>query len=237
MRNHPQGDRKRLVGEAFAVSDYRACTECGRSLQLNEANFHKSKDGFHSQCKRCRNKMARAGRKRKTNAKLEKIEHGAVRLFTEAATLGGAHIPHSSELLEVIMEYFGGVRGFANAFMKQYYDSAAGGSFRTKMIDSVVRLVSTNTALGGAKKPLELMSEDELESELAAQVTLAAVRLLEEKKSNGAALQKLPVVVSGEFSPSDGAMHAPGSLERDRAVSADDGHGNVRPLDRGECAQ
>lgn len=226
-----------MVGEACAVSEYRACTECSRSLQLNESNFHKSKDGFHSQCKRCRNKLARAGRKRKTNAKLEKIEHGAVRLFTEAATLGGAHIPHSSELLEVIMEYFGGVRGFANAFMKQYYDAAAGGSFRTKMIDSVVRLVSTNTALGGAKKPLDLMSEDELESELAAQVTLAAVRLLEEKKSNGAVLQNLPALASRSFSPIAGAMHAPGTREQDRAFPADHGHGHVQPLGREEGAQ
>ena len=73
------------------------------------------------------------------------------------------------------MEYFGGVRGFANMFMKQYLDSPVGGAFRTKMLESVVRLVKDNTAMGGSKKPLELMSEEELEAELRRQVLEAAM--------------------------------------------------------------
>jgi hypothetical protein len=61
--------------------------------------------------------------------------------------------------------------------MKQYYDSPVGGAFRTKMLDSLVRLVVGNTAMGGAKKPLELMSEAELEAELRRQVIEAAMTL------------------------------------------------------------
>jgi hypothetical protein len=75
------------------------------------------------------------------------------------------------------MEYFGGVRGFANMFMKQYLDSPVGGAFRTKMLESVVRLVKDNTAMGGSKKPLELMSEEELEAELRRQVLEAAMSM------------------------------------------------------------
>ncbi len=45
------------------------------------------------------------------------------------------------------------------------------------MLDSVVRLVVGNTAMGGAKKPLELMSEEELEAELRRQVLEAAMSL------------------------------------------------------------
>jgi hypothetical protein len=159
------------------MSDYKTCVACGRSFPANESNFHKSKDGLHSKCKRCRNKAATLGRKRKANARLEKIERGAVRLFTDAATIGGAHIPHSSELLEVLMEYFGGVRGFANAWMKQFYDAPPGGAFRTKMLDSVGKLVTANTALGGAKKPLALWDDDELEDELRTRL-MAAARII-----------------------------------------------------------
>ena len=139
--------------------------------------FHKSKDGFHARCRKCRNQKIRKDRKGKRNKKLDEIEKGAVDLFVGAARLGGANIPHSSELLEVLMEYFGGVRGFANAYMKQYYDSPVGGAFRTKMLESLVRLVVGNTAMGGAKKPLELMSEEELESELRRQVMEAAMQI------------------------------------------------------------
>jgi hypothetical protein len=45
------------------------------------------------------------------------------------------------------------------------------------MLDSVMRLVTTNTAMGGAKKPLELMSEEELEAELRRQVIEAAMTM------------------------------------------------------------
>lgn len=159
------------------MSEYKACVECGTSYPATPANFHKSKDGLHAKCRKCRNKNARGSRKKKRNRKLDEIERGAVDLFTAAARIGGANIPHSSELLEVIMEYFGGVRGFANAYLKQFYDAPVGGAFRTKMLDSVVRLVVGNTAMGGAKKPLELMTEEELEAELRRQVLEAAMSM------------------------------------------------------------
>ena len=155
----------------------KVCIGCGQTFPATVTYFHKSKDGFHARCRKCRNQKIRKDRKGKRNKKLDEIEKGAVDLFVGAARLGGANIPHSSELLEVLMEYFGGVRGFANAYMKQYYDSPVGGAFRTKMLESLVRLVVGNTAMGGAKKPLELMSEEELESELRRQVMEAAMQI------------------------------------------------------------
>jgi len=176
------------------VSDYKACVSCGVSYPATTANFHRSKDGYHSHCRKCRNKKFRKERKGKRNKKLEEIERGAVDLFTTAARIGGANIPHSSELLECVMEYFGGVRGFANAYMKQYYDAPVGGAFRTKMLDSVVRLVVGNTAMGGAKKPLELMSEEELEAELRRQVLEAAMGMQRIEVIDE--VRNLPVVAS-----------------------------------------
>jgi hypothetical protein len=178
------------------MSDYKACVECGTSYPATATNFHKSKDGLHSRCRKCRNKQGRVARKKKQNKKLEEIEKGAVDLFIASARIGGANIPHSSELLEVLMEYFGGVRGFANAYMKQFYDAPVGGAFRTKMMDSVVRLVVGNTAMGGAKKPLELMSEEELEAELRKQVLEAAMNIKRVEVID--AVPKLPLVVSDD---------------------------------------
>ncbi len=155
----------------------KVCIQCGLAWPANTTHFHKSKDGFHARCRKCRNKKIRTDRKGKRNTKLDEIEKGAVKHFVAAARVGGARIPHSSELLEVLMEYFGGVRGFANLFMKQFYDAPVGGAFRTKMLEGVVRLVTTNTAMGGAKKPLELMSEEELEAELRRQVIEAAMTM------------------------------------------------------------
>jgi len=206
------------------VSDSKVCVGCGRSLPATTANFHKSKDGLHSHCRRCRNKKFRNERKTKRNKKLEEIERGAVDLFTSAARIGGANIPHSSELLEVLMEYFGGVRGFANAYMKQYYDAPVGGAFRTKMLDSLVRLVVGNTAMGGAKKPLELMSEEELEAELRRQVLEAAMTMQKVEVIDGE-LQKLPLVPPGAVQPETGASPPPlGTVPPVSAEVAGPGH-------------
>jgi hypothetical protein len=176
------------------VSESKVCISCSKSLPATSENFHKSKDGFHARCRKCRNKKIRKDRQTQRNRKLEEIEKGAVDLFVASARIGGANIPHSSELLEVLMEYFGGVRGFANCYMKQLYDAPAGGAFRTKMLDGVMRLVVGNTAMGGAKKPLELMTEEELESELRRQILEAAVQV----KGTIDAVPELPLV---EYSP------------------------------------
>lgn len=155
----------------------KPCIECKKSLPATEEYFHKSKDGLHGRCKKCRLAHERERRDHKAKKKLQQMERKAIDNFMDIARTGGANIPHSSELVECLMEYFGGARGFANAWMKQFYDSPAGGSFRTKMLEGVVRLVSTNTALGGAKKPLEMWSEEELDAELRQRLIETAITI------------------------------------------------------------
>lgn len=159
------------------MPDLKACIQCGKSYALTGAHWHKSKDGFHARCRHCRNTHEKKLRLKKTNSKLVEIEKGAVDLFIASARIGGANIPHSSELLECMMTYFGGVAGFSRAFMKQFYDAPAGGAFRTKQLDSIMRLIVNNTALGGAKKPLDLMTENELEAEARRQIIEAAMAM------------------------------------------------------------
>lgn len=143
----------------------RTCAKCKK--ELPDEAFHLASDGKrHPRCKTCRAAYERKRRKKAKDDRLDKIERDAVDLFCTAAKTGGGNIPHSAELLETLLDYMGGTRGFANLFMKQYYDSPPGGSFRTKQLETVVRLVTNNTAMGGAKKPLAMWSEDELEDEL-----------------------------------------------------------------------
>lgn len=185
----------------------KVCIGCGLSWPATTTHFHKSKDGFHARCRRCRNQKIKGERKKKRNKKLDEVEKGAVNLFVASARLGGANIPHSSELLEILMEYFGGVRGFGNIFMKQFFDAPVGGAFRTKMLESVMRLVTNNTAMGGAKKPLELMSEEELEAELRRQVMEAAMQIKKVEVIDE--VRNLPVVVSSELGNVGGVSEIP----------------------------
>jgi len=167
----------------------RRCIQCRSQYPETPDYFHKAKDGgYHARCKKCRSEYEKTQRKTKRQRKLDEIEKGAVDTYIAAARLGGANVPHSSELLEVLMEYFGGVRGFANAYMKQFYEAAPGGAFRTKMLDTMVRLVQGNTAMGGAKKPLDLWTDDELDDELQKRVMQAAMVI------NAQDVQRLPLV-------------------------------------------
>lgn len=154
----------------------RTCIKCKKDLP--DDAFHLAADGKrHPKCKACRTAYERKRRKQKKDDRLDKIERDAVDLFCHVAKAGGGNIPHSSELLETLLEYMGGTRGFANLYMKQYYDSPPGGAFRTKQLETIVRLVTNNTALGGAKKPLSMWSEEELEDELRQRLLETAVTL------------------------------------------------------------
>lgn len=212
--------------------ELKVCIGCQQALPATTTHFHKSKDGFHARCRKCRNQKERGQRKKKRNKKLDEIERGAVKLFVSAARIGGANIPHSSELLEVMMEYFGGVRGFATLYAKQFYDSPVGGAFRTKMLDTVVRLVVGNTAMGGAKKPLELMSEEELEAELRRQVLEAAMNI--QKVEVVDAVPGLPLVGQAGVSAGTGQVpEVPSDLAANGSVRVpgDLPHGTLRRVD------
>jgi hypothetical protein len=143
----------------------KRCNKCQKELPAHA--FHVAADGRrHSQCKACRSEGERKRRKRSKDERLDRIEANAVDAFCQVARLGGSNVPHSAELVETIMEYMGGVAGFSNLFMKQYYDSPPGGAHRTRMLETIARLVTNNTAMGGAKKPMSHWTEDELEDEL-----------------------------------------------------------------------
>jgi len=155
----------------------RKCIQCNKKFLLTEEHWHRTKDGFHSRCKTCRNAYEKQAKRDREGKQLAELEKNAIDLFVAQARVGGANIPHSSEMLEVLMGYFGGVAGFANVYLKQYFDAPPGGAFRTKMLDTIVRLTSSNTAMGGAKKPLTLWSEEELDKELTQRLTEAATIL------------------------------------------------------------
>lgn len=154
----------------------KTCTDCGQMFPVSKDHFRLKKDGsWDARCLICRAKVNRGRKVRRKAADMKRIEDGALNAFAAAASRGGENIPHSSELLERLMEYFGGSSGFAAMMVKQYFDSPPGGSHRTKMLENIVRLVTKNTELGGAKKPLMQWTDEEIEAELDARLRRIAV--------------------------------------------------------------
>jgi len=115
---------------------------------------------FGNTCKKCKEKAHR-------QAKLDEMEAQAADLWIDGAQSGGSSLPHTAELLECIMENFGGVRGFSNMLMKQYIDAPPGSRMRTSMLESITRLVVKAAETGGTAKPVSLMTDEELEASMA----------------------------------------------------------------------
>lgn len=140
----------------------RCCTECGKKKPWTRAHFPFAKGTKNLQlcCRACRSKRA-------TQRKLAAMEDAALKLFISKSGNGGNTIPHSAEMLESVVTLFGGANGLATAMLKQYYDAAPGGRIRSQMLEMITRLTLKNTEMGGAKKPLELYSQEELEEEMA----------------------------------------------------------------------
>lgn len=200
----------------------KPCVDCGKLFPDTDAHFKRKKDGkLDIRCLQCRRRKMLGKRQKERAASLQDIERGAVKSFTAAATTGGQNIPHSCELLERLMEYFGGVSGFSSLLVKQYFDSPPGGSARTKMLEALMRLVTKNTEAGGAKKPLGQWTEDELEAELDGRLrTLAAQfqgRIIDGTLAQ-ATQSTAPVAIGleDERVPGEPAQGAPGRARRQK---------------------
>jgi len=148
---------------------------------------------YQPNCKSCKAKA-------KNQFKLDKLEREAVRTYLTKTSAGGSNIPHTAELLESVMNYFGGANGFASLVLKQYFESKPGSRMRNSLLEMVVRLASKNTEQGGARKPVSLYSDDELEEEINSRLRLAVqtYRYIDAPEEETAATSGLPIANSPE---------------------------------------
>ena len=153
--------------------EQRTCSICGTDKPLTRDYYRwRVQDGhgyFTGECRECiakAKKVSQARAQVKRKEALSKIEAAGVEVFVKATARGGSNIPHTAELVERVFQYFGGVGGFGAVLVKQYWDSPPGGAARSRLLETMCRLVTKNVEAGGAKKPLQLWSEDELEAEL-----------------------------------------------------------------------
>lgn len=158
----------------------RTCSICGNEFPLDKEHFRwrvqNGKGYYTAECRACiskEKKKAELRAKARQKAALDKIEAAGVDLFCASTVAGGSNIPHTAELVERVFGYFGGVGGFSSVLVKQYFDSPAGGTARNRLLETMCRLVTKNVEAGGAKKPLQLWSEEELEQELNQRLTEA----------------------------------------------------------------
>jgi hypothetical protein len=205
----------------------RVCKRCGVSYPLTEEHFRIRDGAFLPACRTCghaakKDERRRAKARRRTA--LAKVEAAGVDFWLAQVKGGGSNIPHSAEVIERVIEYFGGTSGFAAMLVKQYYDSPPGGTARNRLIETICRLVSKNVDQGGVKRPLSLWSEDELEQELAVRFQ-QAVQVIQGEVHDGKKTQAAPAALTAGDSRDPGSHTVPegGTQESpERAAGAED---------------
>lgn len=183
---------------SFTAMDTKPCIHCGKEYEATREFFVYRNGIVENTCRLCRSLQVKEAAEKKAERRrrdLAKIEQRGMDVYAKAAAIGGSNIPHSADVVERVVEYFGGVSGFASMLVKQFYDSQPGSSVRNKLLETICRLVQANVDSGGAKKPLTLWTEDELEAELNARFQQA---LLAEKG----------IVINAKALPAPGAEDA-----------------------------
>lgn len=157
----------------------KCCVECG-AVRPDTAEHYPVYRKRQDRCVSCVGTIRRQRAAEKQEARERKMrlkEEKAIDAWLNAARTGGSDIPHSAELLENVMHQFGGVNGFSSLLLKNYFDSKPGGPQRTKILEMITRLVTTNADQGGSKRPLTFWTEEELEAEMNQRLAQAVVGL------------------------------------------------------------
>jgi ribosomal protein L13 len=163
---------------------HKACAECGDVRPDQPLHFPL----FRKRTEMCLACVTAARRRKQDkkrayrDKKMSKMEEQAVDAMLSTVSRGGGNVPHSAELLEQVMTFFGGVNGFAGILLKQFFDSKPGSPTRTKMLEMVTRLVTTNADQGGSLKPLTMWTDEELNEELDERLQQAVVQMLPQQR-------------------------------------------------------
>jgi hypothetical protein len=158
----------------------KCCAECAENRPDEPLHFpvYRKKTELCLACVTKHKMRARAQKEERRARRMGRMEAQAVDAMLDVARRGGGNIPHSAELLEQVMAFFGGVNGFSSILLKQYFDSTPGSPQRTKMLEMVTRLVTTNADQGGSKKPLTFWTEEELNAELDERLAQAVEQMI-----------------------------------------------------------
>jgi hypothetical protein len=166
--NHAQ---ERVEAERIGT---KVCPKCSLKLLVEDFDIDESKaDGRKSWCQTCREtdrieKQNRALSDNEGNVRrlIDKIDAGVLLTLSEAQP-GGTNVPHRVQLLEEIIALMGGVRGVAMQYVATFQAAPPGSAIRQRLLDKLVNAVHLSSEGGGVSKPRELMSDEELEREIA----------------------------------------------------------------------
>ena len=157
--------------EPSSIEDapWQKCDKCQSELPVTAYYFDRDQQepsGFRKTCKVCRKNKEKRVNDLEIAAAVEQFDKLALRTLEKAIIGGGANIPHVAEVFEQIMQLAGGASGYARTLWLTFLSSPPGSNQRVKLLSLMKDFGVKTTETGAAKKPLDMMTEEELKIEL-----------------------------------------------------------------------
>ena len=155
-----------LMNNGGLTEGHKYCTTCGEAYPLE--NFDRDAlrpDGHRDICKACRAAVRVKERERRHANQMVELERQNLETLS-TLTSGGSLNPHCSELLESLMEPFGGQRGYAKQVWAEYLRAPPGGQLRFKYMQMIMELCKQVSKLDLAERRLEMLEDDDVVREM-----------------------------------------------------------------------
>lgn len=138
----------------------RKCPSCRQTMPLSE--FF----GKEPKCKHCLRQQVRtvAAQSKGEASELDRMLVERLENLSDIIPSGGdENLPDQGTMVEDILRPFGGSRGLGLQLAATYVTAKPGSAVRQRILQNIMQHVKVASELGYAKKPLEMLSDEELE--------------------------------------------------------------------------
>ncbi len=150
-----------------SANKLKLCDSCGVMRPIAEfVPDESSRDGLGTTCKYCTKEEVILSEKREMDERLQRFEEQSLAVL-EAITLAPRHeaakSPHLANLLEDVVEVFGGTVGYARHLYALYLGAKPGSTVRMRCLEVIERFTKEASAQGYVERPLSTMTDDEID--------------------------------------------------------------------------
>ncbi len=152
---------------------YQTCESCQQSMPLDQfdkrGRWRPGQPPADSVCKHCRKIQIVETRKyvRRNSAKIDEMQLNLVAaLAAEPTDEFDDEVPNVGTMIQTLLRPFGGMKGLSLQVASSFLSSEPNSPNRQKIQAMLVKLGVEGSKLGYAKKPVELLSDEDLEKYL-----------------------------------------------------------------------
>lgn len=148
---------------------YQTCACCKQSIPIEEfdkrGRWRQGQKPTDSVCRFCRDIQTKETRKyvRRHSQRVDEMMLTLCESLAEEPMTDFEDLPNIGTLTQAVLRPFGGAQGIALQMAGTFLSSPPGSAVRQKMLSLLVKMDAEASKQGYAKKPMEMLSDEDLE--------------------------------------------------------------------------